>query len=234
MKILLSFDANINALDIYGKTPLDLTNNLWDLPTPPITALTENPLIHRDIDTVHNAFRDPGFSVSAMSLDTDDEEKFEIFHLFKSLGAMYGRDVQPLPQIPTVMFSPLCEAFQHKFSFYSTPPELSVPRSIDKYMSSIKYCEIEVSRVVELTDLDGTISSSDAATLAQCMKKLKIYKQAGSRILCLDGGGMMGLIQAEILAQIEFVTGRKVTDLFDWIIGTSIGGVTALGLVYGE
>lgn len=44
---------------------------------------------------------------------------------------------------------------------------------------------------------------------------------------------MRGLIQIEILSTLERRTGRKITDLFDWIIGTSTGGIVALGLVYG-
>ena len=55
----------------------------------------------------------------------------------------------------------------------------------------------------------------------------------GSRILFLDGGGMRGLIQIQILEALEMKTGRKVTELFDWIVGTSTGGIVALGLVYG-
>ena len=58
--------------------------------------------------------------------------------------------------------------------------------------------------------------------------------KGGSRILSLDGGGIRGLVQLEILMQLEEATGRKVTDLFDWIIGTSTGGIIALALVYGE
>ena len=42
------------------------------------------------------------------------------------------------------------------------------------------------------------------------------------------------MIQAEILAQIQAATGRKIVDMFDWIIGTSMGGLIALCLVYGE
>ena len=58
--------------------------------------------------------------------------------------------------------------------------------------------------------------------------------KGGSRVLSLDGGGIRGLVQLEILMQLEEATGRKVTDLFDWIIGTSTGGIIALALVYGE
>ena len=55
----------------------------------------------------------------------------------------------------------------------------------------------------------------------------------GSRLLFLDGGGVKGLSQVESLIQLEEATGRKITDLFDWIVGTSIGGIIALALVYG-
>ena len=56
--------------------------------------------------------------------------------------------------------------------------------------------------------------------------------QGGSRILSLDGGGIRGLIQIEILGEIERLTGKRIVELFDWIIGTSTGGILALGLVY--
>lgn len=58
--------------------------------------------------------------------------------------------------------------------------------------------------------------------------------EGGSRILFLDGGGIKGLVQLEILMQLEEKTGRKITELFDWIVGTSTGGVITLALVYGE
>ena len=37
-----------------------------------------------------------------------------------------------------------------------------------------------------------------------------------------------------VLIQIERVTGRKIVDLFDWIIGTSGGALIALALIYGQ
>ena len=56
--------------------------------------------------------------------------------------------------------------------------------------------------------------------------------RGGVKILSMDGGGMRGLIQLEILAEIERLTGKRIVELFDWIIGNSIGGIMALGLVY--
>ena len=51
------------------------------------------------------------------------------------------------------------------------------------------------------------------------------------RILCIDGGGIRGIIPAVILAEIERRTGRRIHQLFDLIAGTSTGGILALALV---
>ena len=56
---------------------------------------------------------------------------------------------------------------------------------------------------------------------------------SGESVLCLDGGGIRGLVQLEILSHIEDLTHRRIVNLFDWIVGTSTGGILALGLVYG-
>ena len=56
----------------------------------------------------------------------------------------------------------------------------------------------------------------------------------GSRILFMDGGGIRGLVLIEILIQLQKLTGTRVTKMFDWIVGTSTGGILALALVYGN
>ena len=47
------------------------------------------------------------------------------------------------------------------------------------------------------------------------------------RVLSIDGGGIRGLIPALVLAEIERRAGRRVSDLFDLIAGTSTGGIIA-------
>ena len=56
----------------------------------------------------------------------------------------------------------------------------------------------------------------------------------GSRILFLDGGGIRGLVLIEMLIQLRQLTGQPVVKMFDWIVGTSTGGILALALVYGK
>ena len=53
------------------------------------------------------------------------------------------------------------------------------------------------------------------------------------KILSIDGGGIKGLYSASILASIESKTGKKITDHFDMICGTSTGGLIAIGLANG-
>ena len=50
-------------------------------------------------------------------------------------------------------------------------------------------------------------------------------KYAGVRVLTLDGGGIRGIVELAILAQIERRVGLgvPVRDLFDLIVGTSTG-----------
>src|SRR5258708_17712025 len=55
------------------------------------------------------------------------------------------------------------------------------------------------------------------------------------RILSIDGGGIRGILPATFLAALEekFLDGDSVADYFDLIVGTSTGGILALGLAAG-
>ncbi len=53
------------------------------------------------------------------------------------------------------------------------------------------------------------------------------------QILSLDGGGIKGLFSAAVLAHLEEDFDVKISDHFDLIVGTSTGGIIALGLGIG-
>jgi hypothetical protein len=53
------------------------------------------------------------------------------------------------------------------------------------------------------------------------------------QILSLDGGGIKGLFSAALLAYIEEDLQTEITKHFDLIVGTSTGGIIALGLGLG-
>lgn len=50
------------------------------------------------------------------------------------------------------------------------------------------------------------------------------------QILCLSGGGYLGLYSAAVVAALEEHAGRPIVECFDLIAGTSVGGIIALGL----
>jgi len=50
------------------------------------------------------------------------------------------------------------------------------------------------------------------------------------RVLSIDGGGIRGIIPARVLAELEAVAGRPISELFDVMVGTSIGGIAAMAL----
>ncbi|WP_163988910.1 patatin-like phospholipase family protein [Pyxidicoccus caerfyrddinensis] len=51
------------------------------------------------------------------------------------------------------------------------------------------------------------------------------------RILSIDGGGIRGIIPATVLEHIEEKTGRRASELFHLVAGTSTGGILGCGLV---
>src|SRR5438046_10353165 len=53
------------------------------------------------------------------------------------------------------------------------------------------------------------------------------------QILSLDGGGIKGLFSAAVLAAIEADLNVSIVEHFDLIVGTSTGGIIALGLGLG-
>ncbi len=69
----------------------------------------------------------------------------------------------------------------------------------------------------------------------------KLVKQGPRKLLALDSGGIRGLMTIEILAEIERTLRRLygggesfvLADYFDYIGGTSIGAITAMGLSLG-
>ncbi|KAI2635875.1 FabD/lysophospholipase-like protein [Hypomontagnella submonticulosa] len=57
-------------------------------------------------------------------------------------------------------------------------------------------------------------------------------RHAGTRVLCLDGGGIRGVIQLQVLAELEKVLGPDlpIQLFFDLIVGTNTGGIIGIGL----
>ncbi|XP_072240774.1 85/88 kDa calcium-independent phospholipase A2 isoform X1 [Leuresthes tenuis] len=62
----------------------------------------------------------------------------------------------------------------------------------------------------------------------------KMEKREIDRLLSLDGGGIKGLVLIQMLIALEREAGRPTRELFDWIAGTSTGGILALAIIHGK
>ncbi|KAK9502817.1 hypothetical protein O3M35_011519 [Rhynocoris fuscipes] len=56
----------------------------------------------------------------------------------------------------------------------------------------------------------------------------------GGRLLCLDGGGIRGLVLITLLLHLEQAAGKPIIHCFDWLAATSTGGILALALAAGK
>ncbi|MBK9584871.1 MAG: patatin-like phospholipase family protein [Alphaproteobacteria bacterium] len=66
------------------------------------------------------------------------------------------------------------------------------------------------------------------------MSKEEDHQLPKRRILCIDGGGILGTFPAAFLAGLEqHLQGRPIGSYFDLIAGTSTGGIIAIGLAMG-
>ena len=54
------------------------------------------------------------------------------------------------------------------------------------------------------------------------------------RILCIDGGGIVGTFPAAFLSELECHLDRPIRSYFDLIVGTSTGGIIAIALALGH
>ena len=234
VRILLAFGARINHLSSRKKTPLDLV---------------EGPFRFQDVSQGF-LLVDPTETAPSSSLETSCNHYYtftshfakngnvtELAQFLRQCGAERSRDrVRML--VPINSFSDLAKIEKEMDSSASSPGQKVVELQHDNWCEQLPQLFHQITAEVnrKLSDVSYPLSqhADEAMALGIQMRELKMLREAGSRILFLDGGGMRGLIEIEILSQLEEQTGRRITELFDWIVGTSTGGIIALGLVYGE
>ena len=231
----MAFGANINATNQDGKTPLDLLcpdiQDMESTVTTPSSVLDSRSISSPSPSPDHVPGKPPRSKQKSKR-----EAQQKCIDLLKSIGALGNALASRLSTVPTV--EPFPEV-------PSSSPSLAHHRKM--------YAEVldwEAQITSHYSDLERNINSrlqnntragrqavlspDIAISLAAQLQEMVLFQKAGSRILCLDGGGIKGLIQLEILSQLEIKTGRRIVELFDWIVGSSTGGIIALGLVYGK
>ena len=223
-----SIGTNINATDQQEETPLDLLND--DITDAESSNDTSRRL--KDASTLPPRSLKQGHS-SVFKNPTRKAPRQEIIELLKTTGGLRGKLVDRAAHPSRIESFPLVPL---NGSFQDVKQRKQVLRWAAQLTTQYSELERNIREWFRNTSHAGEtqlLSSNEAVPLAMQLNEMEKFKQAGSRILCLDGGGIRGLIQLEVLSQLERKTGRRITELFDWIIGTSTGGIIALGLVYG-
>ena len=152
------------------------------------------------------------------------EKLSEMVHVLKSVGALQSETITANRQSPSAT------------SEMPSPKVIPVNHEVydESERSRCLYKDLEDRINERWADMMSLDDNDEMIAMGKQKKEIERYKKTGSRILCLDGGGMRGLVEIEILMQIEQATGKRITDLFDWIVATSSGAITTIGLVYGE
>uniref|UniRef100_A0AAQ5Y2D8 phospholipase A2 n=1 Tax=Amphiprion ocellaris TaxID=80972 RepID=A0AAQ5Y2D8_AMPOC len=105
---------------------------------------------------------------------------------------------------------------------------------------AMKMDHIELIKALIVFGADVEIHNDLGETpglIAARTSKGKRERRAGKemdRLLCLDGGGIKGLVLIQMLIALEREAGRPTRELFDWVAGTSTGGILALAIIHGK
>ena len=132
-------------------------------------------------------------------------------------------------------------AFDDEERIFETPPHSLKLIDLLNGLSNMDICdklEEQINHKLHGGQTMNDVSEAFAVTMQS--RELKKYKETlpppiklGARVLSLDGGGIKGLVQIEVLTQLEASTNQTIPELFDWVVGTSTGGILALAIVYG-
>ncbi|XP_045635513.1 85/88 kDa calcium-independent phospholipase A2 isoform X3 [Ursus americanus] len=158
-----------------------------------------------EVDTPNDFGETPAFIASKISKLVTRKT---LLTLLRTVGADYRLPVTQGP--PSEQCS---STTHHSFSLErSQPPPISLNN-------------------LELQDIVHISRSRKPAFILSSMRD---EKRTHDHLLCLDGGGVKGLVIIQLLIAIEKASGVATKDLFDWVAGTSTGGILALAILHSK
>uniref|UniRef100_A0A8C4ZC68 phospholipase A2 n=2 Tax=Gadus morhua TaxID=8049 RepID=A0A8C4ZC68_GADMO len=95
-------------------------------------------------------------------------------------------------------------------------------------------CSVGVQRCHPPTPTSPPAATPSAPAIGKHCPPPSLHHQGADRLLCLDGGGIKGLVLIQLLIALEREAGRPTRELFDWVSGTSTGGILALAIIHGK
>ena len=229
IKALMAFGANVNALSFANQTPLDLLKephrelSMCSHNSKPLQRLSgkrKSQPVSRDSNPIPphsktcniSCTLEKGTSLDHMSAKRVDK----LTGILKSAGAKQKRDVHKssLPMKPVRVPS----SMSTKRSWKS--PEESRNILIDsclEYNFLVKELVTRRLSVIRNAKKHKKVLSNGSMLLRH-MQEARMLQMAGSRILFLDGGGMRGLIQIEILSQVKDIGNCVCKEIISYFV----------------
>jgi len=113
------------------------------------------------------------------------------------------------------------------------PPEAQVPRSWAALAAKLRQAS-ELAEALAARQGPAAFLAAPPPHPVASLAVAPMASRRGPRVLCLDGGGIRGLLMVEALKRVERMTGRRIAECFDLICGTSTGGMIACSLCCGR
>ncbi|XP_023487369.1 85/88 kDa calcium-independent phospholipase A2 isoform X3 [Equus caballus] len=228
--VLLTHGAHADARGEHGNTPLHLAMSKDNVEM--VKALI---VFGAEVDTPNDSGETPALLASKIS-------KLVTRKALLTLLRTVGADCQ-LPLVSVVPVQQGSAAAHHRVSLErSQPPPISL-NNLDSSTSGQDSPATAVSHPnqagwwawarhqMELQDL---MHISRARKPTFILSSMRDEKRTHDHLLCLDGGGVKGLVIIQLLIAIEKASGIATKDLFDWVAGTSTGGILALAILHSK
>ena len=253
VKTLIALGADFNKKDGMGRTPLDFARRATKLHFHKNSIQMEEFELGQKMEVGKTMLTEKGltttvelsasFTLESQSIRTTQETLPDttMIDVLCSVGATTGseatREESHIASLIAVSNTRLAATTSASES--STSISTSMYTHLEGDSSRESHCkhynDLDSRISKRLRDVAHTPSPEEAVELVRDMKEKEAFRRRhGSRILSLDGGGIRGLVTLCILQEIERRMGKRITEIFDWIVGTSTGGIIALGLCYGK
>ena len=213
IKVLISFGADINACSSNGETPFNMLSGHRHSR---VTGLFFNMVARKpqpsrnDSASLMESLPSPRKirkldSLLAIGCD-DVKERSTVSAMVKEVTKMLvsaGAKETPVVENPNLTFARSIRRSRATRAREKRSQEL--PEIRYKYYYLLR--EIVMKRLSNTADQQMCLSAEYSAFLLNHMREVRLLQMAGCSILCLDGGGMRGLMQVEILCQVIY---RKI------------------------
>uniref|UniRef100_F7ABM8 85/88 kDa calcium-independent phospholipase A2 n=1 Tax=Callithrix jacchus TaxID=9483 RepID=F7ABM8_CALJA len=117
----------------------------------------------------------------------------------------------------------------------NTPLHLAMSKDNVEMIKALIVFGAEVDTQNDFGETPTLLASKISKRMCSAPSSLPRYSHCShDHLLCLDGGGVKGLVIIQLLIAIEKASGVATKDLFDWVAGTSTGGILALAILHSK